>query len=277
MFQNISGIKHLEPLVGGYTREQLAHLNEENLVKELFLRGLSGLIMIDVGAYHGSTLMPFLNMGWKIFAFEPDDKNRQKLFERIAKHKNVNLVEVDVRAISNENRKNLKFYRSEQSTGISGLHAFHNSHFEAQLVDAITLEEFFKDKPLPAVNFLKIDTEGHDLFVLQGFPWNRTKPVVIECEFEDAKTVPLGYTFHDLAQFLVDKGYHVYVSEWHPVIRYGIRHNWNRLMQYPCELSNTKSSGNLLAFRECLDENSLASATMSMLEFDSLKNSNCKN
>jgi hypothetical protein len=46
------------------------------------------------------------------------------------------------------------------------------------------------------VDFLKIDTESHDLFVHQGYPWECGKPAVIECEFEDAKTVPLGYTFH---------------------------------------------------------------------------------
>lgn len=90
--------------------------------------------------------------------------------------------------------------------------------------------------------------------MLQGFPWERGQPAVIECEFEDTKTVPLGYTFHDLARFLVERGYTVYVSEWHPIIRYGIRHDWRALMRYPCELADPKGWGNLLAFRDGIDE-----------------------
>ena len=91
--------------------------------------------------------------------------------------------------------------------------------------------------------------KGHDLFVLQGFPWERGTPAVIECEFEDTKTAPLGYTFHDLSKYLVDKGYQVYVSKWHPITRYGIPHDWRALMRYPCELADPKGWGNLLAFR----------------------------
>ena len=41
----------------------------------------SGATMIDVGAHHGFALLPFLNMGWQIFAFEPDQKNREQLLK----------------------------------------------------------------------------------------------------------------------------------------------------------------------------------------------------
>src|SRR5207245_2024611 len=32
--------------------------------------------MIDVGAHHGSTLLPFLTAGWRVYAFEPIAENR---------------------------------------------------------------------------------------------------------------------------------------------------------------------------------------------------------
>jgi FkbM family methyltransferase len=253
-------------LVGPFGRNGQAHWDETAGVAQLFKMVLDGHVMIDVGAHHGSALVPFLNSAWTIFAFEPDEKNRFKLLERLAKHKNKSLVSIDTRCVSNKSQKNVPFYQSEQSTGISGMSAFHESHVEAQRVDTTTLTEFFQDKELPVVDFLKIDTEGHDLFVLQGFPWERTKPVVIECEFEDSKTVPLGYTFHDLARFLVDKGYTVYVSEWHPIIRYGIRHDWNRLVRYPCPLADSKGWGNLLAFRDPIDEKDLVAAVQKVLK-----------
>src|SRR3546814_14949014 len=80
------------------------------------------------------------------------------------------------------------------------------------------------------------------------------------CEFEDVKTVPLGYTYHDMAGFPLEQGYRVYVSEWHPIVRYGIRHDWRRLVPYPCELSDPSAWGNLLAFRDPIDESVLAGA-----------------
>lgn len=247
-------------LFGSYTREQAAHLDETNAIALLFDSELTGSTMVDVGAHHGSALMPFLNKEWKIYAFEPDERNRSKLCERLYKHKNKALVSLDTRCVSNGTRKSVSFYRSAQSTGISGLSAFHESHVEAQRVDTTTLTEFFNGKPMPMIDFLKIDTEGHDLFVLQGYPWDLDKPAVVECEFEDAKTVSLGYNFHDLARFLVGKGYAVYVSEWHPIIRYGIRHDWYGLKRYPCELASQEAWGNLLAFRDDPGEQVVAAA-----------------
>lgn len=254
------------PVVGPFDRSQAAHYDETDCVAHLYREPLSGNAMIDVGAHHGWALLPFLDMGWDIFAFEPDENNRARLLDRLSKHKNKALVTLDTRCVSNKPQKEVSFYRSQESTGISGLSPFHASHVEAQRVDVTTLTEFFQDKPLPEVDFLKIDTEGHDLFVLQGFPWDRGKPAVIECEFEDSKTVPLGYNFHELARFLADKGYTVYLSEWHPIIRYGIRHDWNRLMRYPCELADPKGWGNLLAFRDSINEKDLVAAVNKVLK-----------
>lgn len=256
----------LQILSGPFNRSSVAHYDETDCIAELFKGVLQGQVMIDVGAHHGWAHAPFLDRGWRIYAFEPDNQNRAKLLERLAKHKNKDLVSLDTRCVSNKAQKGVSFFTSEQSTGISGLSAFHETHVEAQKVDTTTLTEFFQDKHLPEVDFLKIDTEGHDLFVLQGFPWDRGQPAVIECEFEDTKTVPLGYTFHDLASFLLGKGYTVYVSEWHPIIRYGIRHDWNQLLKYPCELADPKGWGNLIAFRNPIGEKDLIAAVKKVLK-----------
>src|SRR3546814_3008227 len=61
-----------------------------------------------------------------------------------------------------------------------------------------------------------------------------------------------------MARFLLEKGYRVLVSEWHPIIRYGVRHDWRRLVAYPCELSDEGAWGNILAFRDPVDESALA-------------------
>jgi len=247
--------------IGPFPREAGAHYDETDCISALFDEALQGAVMIDVGAHHGHALFPFLHKGWRVFAFEPDNGNRAILEKRLEHSGELrSLIRLDDRAVSDHVSTGLAFYRSDQSSGISGLSAFHPSHVSKQTVDTTTLSEVLAEDDLPGVDFLKIDTEGHDLFVLRGFPWHRFRPAVIECEFEDAKTIPLGYTFHDMAGFLLEQGYRVYVSEWHPIIRYGIRHDWHRLAPYPCELSDHNAWGNLLAFRESIDEAALANA-----------------
>ena len=125
------------------------------------------------------------------------------------------------------------------------------------MVDVVTLRKILANINYPHVDYLKIDTEGHDLFVLKGFPWENIRPDIIECEFEDFKTVPLGYTFKTLAEFLTNLHYHVYVSEWYPIHKYGIRHDWRCLQKYPANLLDPKSWGNLIAFHQTPDQNKI--------------------
>jgi len=257
------------PLVGPYPRESHASCDETQWIAELCKESRESGVMIDVGAHHGSALAPFLDYGWHIFAFEPDKKNRACLFERLKNSKFKENVSVDSSCVSNKSIQGIPFFTSEQSTGISELSAFHSTHKQSQTVDVTTLSVFLLDKELPSVDFLKIDSEGHDLFVLEGFPWDRAQPSIIECVFENSKTLPLGYEFHDLARFLVERQYTVFVSEWHPIIRYGISHDWCQLKRYPCELNSCDSWGNLLAFREPIDESLLQASVYKSLNVGS--------
>jgi hypothetical protein len=81
--------------------------------------------------------------------------------------------------------------------------------------------------------------------VLKGLDLSQHDVGIILCEFEDRKTQPLGYSTHEMAQYLVDHGYSVYVSEWHPVVRYGGKHQWRMLKPYPCELEDPDAWGKL--------------------------------
>lgn len=227
-----------------YYRYEHASLDESKVILSL-LKPIRNGIVIDVGAHYGDALKKFAEKGYACHAFEPDPVNREKLLKNT-----VNLpVVVDSRAISNVISFNQPFYRSPESTGISSLTSFRKTHSKYCCVNTTTIEAYCLEKGIDRVDFLKIDTEGYDLMVLQGVPWNRIMPSVILCEFEDLKTVPLGYDFNQMAQFLKRKGYSVYVSEWHPIVRYGISHDWKRFAKYPCELSSNDAWGNLLAFK----------------------------
>ena len=157
---------------------------------------------------------------------------------------------IDPRAVSSEPASEAAFFSSEESTGISGLHAFRETHRQSDTVEVTTVAELCERHSLERVDYLKIDVEGFDWDVLKGVPWERISPDVIECEFEDLKTASLGHTYRDVADYLVERGYSVYLSEWHPIVRYGIRHQWRALLRYPARLASAEAWGNMLAFRE---------------------------
>lgn len=199
-------------------------------------------VMFDVGAHFGESFAPYENLGWSIFAFEPNDDTRKKI------NFNPKFTKLFDYAITNTDDKEMSYYKSDVSTGIAGLSSFHTSHRLAQTVLTKTLKTFCKEHFIYKINFLKIDTEGFDLFVLEGFDFETLHPEIIMCEFEDIKTIPLGYTYIDLGDYLISKGYRVYISEWEPIVRYGIKHNWKSIKEYPENiLENTNGWGNFIA------------------------------
>lgn len=222
-------------------------LSETAFVADALLkdgRYRSGGVMMDVGAHHGAVFAEFAQRGWRVYAFEPDRKNLQRISVAFGRLSN---VFIDDRAVSDVSVVETPFFVSSQSSGISGLSAFDESHQQAGVVDTVTIDDFVAAVGIQNIDYLKIDTEGYDLMVLKGFPWARMRPTVIVCEYENHKTTPLGYNFHDVAEFLTDKGYSVIVSEWYPISRYGHEHRWRRHETYPCDLPDDSGRGNLIA------------------------------
>ena len=247
-------------LIGCHPRSSHAHVDEAGLVGAV-LAGVAGGVMLDVGAHHGNALSAFLKRGWSVYAFEPDPANRAELRSRFGDQPT---LVIDARAVSDRVTAGMVFYASSESTGIGTLKPFRDSH--RCEVATTTLHEVVEARGFTSIDFLKMDTEGYGLMVLRGVPWGRLRPRVVLCEFEDRKTGPSGYTFHDLAGYLVAQGYRVWVSEWHPVLRYGIRHDWRRLLPYPCHLGDPDAWGNFIAFREAADEKALAQAARMAIE-----------
>ena len=226
------------------------HPDETQIVFDLLKDSVPTGLMIDVGAHHGSSLAPFAEQGWQVIAFEPDTNNRAILSNTFGAEKN---IIIDPHACSDHVQPEATFYTSAESTGVSGLSAFLASHQASEKVPVTTLAAAIEAHHLSAqpVDFLKIDTEGFDLMVLKGFPWQTaTHPKVILCEFENVKTEPLGYDFHDLANFLVDLHYHLLISEWYPVKAYGNSHRWRRFTTYPCQLEDSRGWGNIFAVKD---------------------------
>lgn len=248
-----------------YLRSHAAGVDETAVVALLFQAKRGGEnIMLDVGAHFGTSAAAFTPLGWRIVCFEPDPSNRAKLVTRFG---NTPGVTIDPRAVGEKPESGRAFFTSEESTGISGMLRFRDTHKEVTKVEVTTVAEAIKIYNLPRIDFLKIDVEGYDFAVLKGVPWDRMRPAVIECEFEDAKTNLLGHSTSDIAEFLQSKGYSVYISEWHPIVRYGISHDWHRLTRYPDQAPSRDAWGNILAFLNDPGYTALSDAFQKRIKF----------
>lgn len=246
-----------------FAEEQGVSLNEAAVVADIHRPGWFPAAMVDVGASVGATLAPFLVNGWNILAFEPDPRNRRRLLERFGAH---STLQVDGRALGDRAEATADFYVSDVSRGISSLLPFHESHRLLGQVAVVPLSTALREWSVTRIDFLKVDAEGFDLQVLHGLTGSDVRPAVVECEFEDAKSRRLGYTYHDLGSFLLEMGYSVWLSEWYPVVQYGPRHPWRRLSRYPCDLMDAAAWGNFLAFTDPPHEDALHQAVLERLE-----------
>lgn len=250
-----------------FDRSSHVQLNEEELIRDVLLRegrGRPNMLMFDVGANFGNSLDIYLGRGWSVVAFEPDPNNREVLLRY---YEDIERLTIVPHAVALSDGQLLSFFGSSESTGISSLTPFTPGHREIAKVLTTRLDTFIDSQGIDFVDVLKIDVEGHDYFALQSFPLESLKPLAILVEYEDRKTLPLGYSVHDMASYLLSAGYEVWVSEWHPIIRYGIAHDWRRLTRYKASLSLESGWGNLIAFEKPVTEGVLSTLLSERIRF----------
>lgn len=201
---------------------------------------------VDVGALAGTSLLPFAHDGWQVWAFEPDEMSRARLRRQLAELPNVH---VDERPVG---RTDGAYPPVPPSTdkilaGVSVLTPVRLARRPTSTVETVRLDTFAEEHSIKDVTVLKTDAAGHDLPVLETFPWHEIRPRAVVCGFDDRKTEPLGYLFDDLGTFLTTLGYEVFVSEWHPVAEHGTMPRWRGMRPYPSELSDSRAWGKFIA------------------------------
>lgn len=222
-------------------------VDEVDLVRKTLFE--SGLVahertLVDVGAHKGTSFAPFVRAGWDVWAFEPSTVMYNTLVERFGHWRNLQIFPV---AVSDTVADDVSFFTSEQSTGISSLLDFHESHELSEVVATRRLDAL----PLDRLDFLKIDTEGFDRNVFRSR--GELTPRVLVTEYEDNKTLALGYTAGEYADELVEAGYHVWVSVWDPIVRYGGDHNWREFYRYEGNAPDRDSWGNYVAVHQTVE------------------------
>jgi FkbM family methyltransferase len=121
----------------------------------------NGDCIVDAGAYIGDTIQEIIkeNIAYKkIYAFEPDEQNYVKLIENTKIYQNIEAHKYGLWD------KTDKLYFSGGFGGSSLI--THDTTQANQIIDTISLDEFFKDKEKPTL--IKMDIEGAELNALLG-------------------------------------------------------------------------------------------------------------
>lgn len=232
------------------TFSQRHWVDEPEIVARIAANQAAGTehVLVDVGACYGAVTEQFLALGWSVVAYEPDPSNRLQFAQRIGANPRVQL---SAAAVSDKPAKSVPFFSSSVSVGISTLAAFHETHEPTARVDVTTLARDLIERGVQRVDFLKVDIEGFDFFALKGFDW-ALAPQFVLYEFEDRKTVPLGYSLSDSSAYIANLGYFLVYSVWEPIIEYGAKHRWRGLYRTP-PVDVSECWGNVLCFRDEAD------------------------
>jgi len=188
----------------------------QDIMSYLFFNGKKDGFYIEIGAhdgYNGSTTYWAEQLGWNGICVEP----QKKTFEQLRKCRNCTLYNF---AISDKTQKDVEFItfpeistRNGISSTMSRRHieeAKKLSSIQATTIDTITFDDMMKDFPnIAHVDFLSIDTEGHEMNVLRSIDFNKYSFGFITIETGENS---------DVVEFVEQKGYKVLLTAGSDVI-----------------------------------------------------------
>ena len=180
---------------------------------------IGNAILFDVGAHYGETIKNFIKYFKikEIHSFEASPKNFEILNKKFKNNIDTKII-LNNFGLSNETKIVLfnQFSESSSSTlskinknsryfkrkiEVLGLKKNQN-YFENIEVKLQLLDEYLMKKNITSIDLLKIDTEGHEYYVLKGSLKNLSKIKYIYFEHHYDDMLKKGYTFSDIHNFL---------------------------------------------------------------------------
>lgn len=133
----------------------------------------SSPIMFDVGANKGEFARHILEV-WKgksfqLYAFEPSQKTFGMLKAAVTESSSVHLINAGL----GERPETVELYFDREGSGLASVYprdlSYHHIEFSKhETIELTTLDMFCQQENIQAIDFLKLDVEGHELAVLKG-------------------------------------------------------------------------------------------------------------
>lgn len=157
----------------GVLNYESSKVSGEELFLKSYLKGRSDAVVFDVGANAGeySRLVRQSCASATVYAFEPHPKTFRILTESISDEA---IYPVNAAVGRSAGVVSLYDYAGNDGSHHASLYRdvienIHRSPAVEHQVSVISLDEFAKNKAISHVDLLKIDTEGNEFLVLQGF------------------------------------------------------------------------------------------------------------
>ncbi len=132
-------------------------------------------IAVDVGANMGSMTLPLAKMipRGSVYAFEPTDTGYRRLTRNVALNpelaERITCVNAFLSDATNANPDIVAYSSWRVDRKAEGAHPIHGGSIgSADDVMSTTLDEFYAEHRLSRLDFIKIDTDGHEWHVLLG-------------------------------------------------------------------------------------------------------------
>jgi len=130
-----------------------------------YLKDIIEPVIADIGANIGNHTLDFSTYAKKVFSFEPVDMIFKVLTENIEANQIKNVCVVN-RALSDKEGVD-KIYLCENNIGASSI--FNRDGVDLSVdIDKIVGDDFFGKEKIDKLDFIKIDVEGHEKYVLKG-------------------------------------------------------------------------------------------------------------
>jgi FkbM family methyltransferase len=169
-------------------------------------------VLLDVGANHGAYARLLLKLAptARIIAFEPHPSTFARLRDLMRDRPSVRLIDKAVADVKGQ----LTLYDfgfsngSTQASLSEAAVSLYSDDIVQYAVDCTTIDDFMAEAGIDRIDFLKIDTEGHDLAVLKGArnALRDRKIGMIQFEFIPAN-IATGATMHGFFEVL--RGYRI--------------------------------------------------------------------
>jgi FkbM family methyltransferase len=200
-------------------------LSEERLILKLRQLLKPGMTFIDVGANIGLfsvVAAHCVGPNGRVFAFEPQEGLAAPFWENMRLNRLSNVIHVPVALGSTSGTSHLFQISGNDVQATLRLRPDERSMSPGAVVPVRTLSDVLREHGVGSVDGMKIDVEGGDLDVLEGFrDWMvAAPPRFIFCEAIDRLLARFGHQSDDLIRFLRGYGYAVYQplpTRWAPL------------------------------------------------------------
>lgn len=165
-------------------------------------------VIFDVGANVGQSCIPYAEAlpNAEIFAFEPVVSSFMTLVENCKSAKNIRAFNIGL----SDEEKVVHISSAENSTMNR---IINNPTSSSTKITTETINNFVIKNAIPRINFLKIDTEGHDLAVLKGCGPSLEIIDFVQCECSANAYNTFHTSFVDIFNFMTLSNFYLFIID----------------------------------------------------------------